>query len=95
MKLHPQDMPGDERYATDKEVQHEIVPASSLKLGAHGQCKIPGCLGDAYMVCKSCSMGINTETQSLYYLCGTGIPKCGQSHKQCISMHTESKLKSK
>ena len=48
--LQPQDMPGDERDAVYTQVRHEIVPASSLKSGAHGQCRVPGCLGDAYMV---------------------------------------------
>jgi hypothetical protein len=92
MMLQPQDMPGDERYAVNTQVRHEIVPASSLKSGAHGQCRVPGCLGDAYMVCKSCSIGINTDAQRLYFLCGTGVPKTGKSHKQCISMHIESQL---
>ena len=39
MRLHPQDLSGNERYACNQQVQHvqhEIVPASALKPGSHG-----------------------------------------------------------
>ena len=83
--MHPQDIPGDESYAINEVVQHEIVPASLLKLAVHRQCKIPGCLGDA--------LWISIRKHEGYTICvKQGYQKNGRSHKQCISMHIESKI---